>query len=418
MTASIQDSNLELIHTKIQFKSQFCISDLSAQKGTWLRIPQNIPKQLTSSTELKIHKSVLSVTSISKEPLCLNLTCGGSSFVVNDRFTLSSKRPADFILPSFEGFSAEIFYQDEEFFVMFHYGTGFFKVSEEIQLVPGDEICVGDLVFEVCRFNWGVWRTIGMRAMMEDSDVVMQDLRILPESVSYYAIFDGHGGKECSNFLKSNLHKFLNKHLKNSFDISSWPIQISSAFSECDEAFNITNPELSKLIGSSALVCLIYKDHLIIANCGDCRAVLSRKGDSIQLSTDHRPSHQPERMRIEKSGGFISSNRVQGKLGLTRSFGDFEYKFPKKVIISDPEIQVYSIDYTKDEFIIIACDGMFEAFSNQDAVKNVRSRLRRMKATEQDPSRVVKDLITEAVHTRRTLDNVSAILVTLSAGVV
>lgn len=348
----------------------------------------------------------------------MQLSCGRSTLTVHERYVLSSKKPADYVLASFEDFSAEIFTQNLEFFVIIHSGAAFTKVSQECLIGPGNEINIGDLVFEVCRFNWGVWSSIGMRAIMEDSEVVIQDLRILPDAVSYYAVFDGHGGKECSIYLKMNLHKYLAKHLKDSFDISSWPSQIASAFAECDLSFSLIHPELSKLIGSTALVCLIYKSDLITANCGDCRAILSRKGQAIQLTVDHRPDNQNERMRIEKSGGFIASNRVQGKLGVTRSFGDFEFKSSKKIVLSEPEIQVCSIDFKSDEFVLIGCDGLFEAFSNQDAVKSVRNRLKRMKATEQDPARVVKDLVTEAVHMRRTLDNVSAILVTLSAGVV
>ena len=322
------------------------------------------------------------------------------------------------MLPAFEDFSAEIFSQNLEFFVIVHTGAASIKVSEEFLIGPGNQIGIGDLVFEVCRFNWGVWSSIGMRAIMEDSETVIQDLRILPEAVSYYAVFDGHGGKDCSTYLKMNLHRYLTQHLKDSYDISNWPNQIASAFAECDLSFSHTHPELSKLVGSTALVCMIYKSDLIAVNCGDCRAVLSRKGQPIQLTVDHRPDSQSERMRIEKAGGFVASNRVQGKLGVSRSFGDFEFKCSKKLVLSEPEIQVFPLDFKIDEFILIACDGFFEAFSNQDAVKNARNRLKRMKATEQDPSRVVKDLVTEAVHMRRTLDNVSAILVTLSAGVV
>ena len=81
-----------------------------------------------------------------------------------------------------------------------------------------------------------------------------------------------------------------------------------------------------------------------------------------------------------------------------------------------PEIGMYQINRNIDEFIVIGCDGLFEAFSNQEIVKFVRDRLKRMRITEQDPQRVIKDIITEAVHTRRTGDNVSAILITFCAG--
>ncbi len=42
---------------------------------------------------------------------------------------------------------------------------------------------------------------------MEDSYAIIQDMLIDEEtSVTYYAVFDGHGGPECAQFLRENLH--------------------------------------------------------------------------------------------------------------------------------------------------------------------------------------------------------------------
>jgi protein phosphatase 2C family protein 2/3 len=170
---------------------------------------------------------------------------------------------------------------------------------------------------------------------------------------------------------------------------------------------------------------MIHKNLLVTVNCGDCRAVLSRGGQAVQLTTDHRPELPSERLRIEKAAGFVVNGRVQGKLAVSRAFGDFEFKGMNeqslgkgigKIVTCMPEVVVSQIDFGIDEFLVIGCDGLFEAFSNPDIVKETRNRLKRMKVTEQDPCRVVKDLVTEAVHTRRTLDNVSALLITFCAG--
>ena len=53
---------------------------------------------------------------------------------------------------------------------------------------------------------------IGQRESMEDSYQCIQDLRIDPKvPVSYYAVFDGHGGYQCAQFLRDNLHGCLVK---------------------------------------------------------------------------------------------------------------------------------------------------------------------------------------------------------------
>ena len=279
------------------------------------------------------------------------------------------------------------------------------------------EFLVGGLCFELYSHNYGKWSAIGLRPTMEDADCVVQDLHIGADPVSYYGIFDGHGGSECSRFLSENLHLVLQKHLQGRSSLPEWPPLIQQAFSECDEAFRSSHAELSKHVGAACLVCLIRATDVVVANTGDCRAVLSRRGEAIQLSNDHKPDLPSERRRIESCGGTVSHGRVNGKINLSRAFGDFNLK-ESGVVVCTPEVDTYQINRNIDEFVVIGCDGLFEAYSNQEIVRNVREKMRRMRATEQDPCRVVKDIVTEAVYTRRTGDNVSAILISLCAGIV
>ena len=148
------------------------------------------------------------------------------------------------------------------------------------------------------------------------------------------------------------------------------------------------------------------------------RCVLSRNGKAIAMSRDHKPNDEDERVaesepllqlilpqkRIYDAGGMVANGRVCGNLNLSRALGsvssindlillgDLEYKNPKlqpdKQIISPfPEVsvqctglcspaQIFSIALTKDdEFIILACDGIWDVMSNQQAVDFVRERL-------------------------------------------
>lgn len=65
---------------------------------------------------------------------------------------------------------------------------------------------------------------------------------------------------------------------------------------------------------------------LHIANVGDCRAVLCRGGNAVAITTDHTPSVPSEAARVEAAGGFVSRGRVNGILGVSRSFGDIHCK--------------------------------------------------------------------------------------------
>jgi hypothetical protein len=72
-----------------------------------------------------------------------------------------------------------------------------------------------------------------------------------------------------------------------------------------DEAFyravhSAEAPELDA--GATALAVLVVGGCLMVANAGDSRAVLSRRGRAIDLSRDHKPSCPSERERIRAAG--------------------------------------------------------------------------------------------------------------------
>lgn len=46
----------------------------------------------------------------------------------------------------------------------------------------------------------------------------------------------------------------------------------------------------SDAVGSTAVVAIMTPDKIIVANCGDSRAVLCRNGKAVPLSNDHKVS--------------------------------------------------------------------------------------------------------------------------------
>jgi protein phosphatase 1G len=125
-------------------------------------------------------------------------------------------------------------------------------------------------------------------------------------------------------------------------------------------------------MGTTCCLVLITPTEIYCANIGDSRAVLSRKGAAVDLSIDHKPEIYSERLRIETAGGYVENNRVNGALNLARSFGDFQYKgkegfkASEQMVISVPEIKSEKL---KDaDFIIVACDGIWDCMSSKEAV--------------------------------------------------
>ena len=90
---------------------------------------------------------------------------------------------------------------------------------------------------------------------------------------------------------------------------------------------------IAQYVGCTATLVLVTKDDIICANAGDSRTVLGRSSGKQceELSEDHKPDNPVEKARIEKAGGFVEENRVNGSLNLSRSIGDFEYKSKKDI---------------------------------------------------------------------------------------
>ena len=99
------------------------------------------------------------------------------------------------------------------------------------------------------------------------------------------------------------------------------------------------------------------------------------------MSLDHKPEDLEERTRIEKAGYKVTSDgRVSGGLNLSRAIGDHAYKkksslsAEEQAITALPDIRTLTLD-DRDEFLVIACDGIWNFMSSQDVIDFVRLRL-------------------------------------------
>ncbi|KAG2306068.1 hypothetical protein Bca52824_025816 [Brassica carinata] len=110
--------------------------------------------------------------------------------------------------------------------------------------------------------------------------------------------------------------------------------------------------------GTTALTALVIGRHLMVANAGDCRAVLCRKGKAVDMSFDHKSTFEPERRRVEELGGYFEGEYLYGELAVTRALGDWSVKRYSSLgvgggsfspLISDPEIK-QTVLTEEDEF--------------------------------------------------------------------
>ena len=274
--------------------------------------------------------------------------------------------------------------------------------------------------------------------------------------ISYFAIFDGHGGEGCSTFLKETYLKYLTENANFPFDIKTSMIE---AFQKAEEEFikqKCKSPEEFDNSGSCALVCILFDNKVYISNIGDSRAIMSMSGGSKikQLSMDHKPNNPKEFERAIKNGSkiyidnddpdrdisklvFIKDksefekykNEVEevifreypSDLAVMRTIGDVkvknkEYGGNPGTIISIPEIFIYDISNTED-FIVMGCDGIFDDLSNQDVVEAAwyiyKNRSKTKNYDIHELTQEACDMIIKYGLEKETSDNLSCIIIGL-----
>ncbi|KAI5954183.1 PTC4 [Candida jiufengensis] len=282
----------------------------------------------------------------------------------------------------------------------------------------------------------------GYRMSMEDAHGIKINE---DESIAVFGVFDGHGGKQCSEFLADHLPKLIFKQLiqlQNSIENNSTKEEIEhkefkqngttkhTSISNNQKVMNILKNSFFKIdndlsnnsqminCGSTSIITIIINNKIYVANTGDSRCILSTNdGCSKTLSFDQKPNLIGERVRIENSNGYVINNRINEILALSRAVGDFKFKTPfltsslNKYIIEnkqnftkqklkngltskqtdedfihlppelfqvtvEPDILIYDMSQLQQpEFIVLACDGIWDCFKNDQLIKLIRDKL-------------------------------------------
>ncbi|KAI9345530.1 phosphatase 2C-like domain-containing protein [Obelidium mucronatum] len=222
----------------------------------------------------------------------------------------------------------------------------------------------------------------------------------------FFAIFDGHAGKTAAEWCGVNLHKTLNDLIVEK-PTTPIPELLNEAFVRTDA--QLASRKLSS--GCTAIVAFTRietrggerKRVLYTANVGDARAVLSRNGKALRLSYDHKGTDPHETQRIMESGGFVVNGRVNGVLAVTRALGDVTMK---DYILGNPYTTETVLSET-DDLLILACDGVWDVCTDQDAITFVNDSSRSDVQTASD------DLLEYALEKFST-DNLSVMVVRFS----
>ncbi|KAF3785168.1 phosphatase 2C 56 protein [Nymphaea thermarum] len=202
----------------------------------------------------------------------------------------------------------------------------------------------------------------------------------------------------------------------------AWEEASNNCFSKVDSEVRALGGVEMETVGSTAVVAVVFSSHIVVANCGDSRAVLCSGRKPMPLSLDHKPDREDEATRIEEAGGRIihwDGVRVCGVLSMSRAIGD---AYLKPWIIPVPEVTVTKRS-DDDECLILASDGLWDVITNDEACEIARRCLRQCRrrnasarmgeGREVPAARVAAQYLTTLALHRGSRDNISVIVVDL-----
>ncbi|KAL0585339.1 hypothetical protein ABG067_004871 [Albugo candida] len=267
----------------------------------------------------------------------------------------------------------------------------------------------------------------GARASMEDRSLVRAACNLEDfgaginkqfASLAVFGVFDGHNGFDTASHLQAHLVEIMlsnKKFVSNPRDAvkescqqidetilrnqnQSWAPRRLLSYAHHKEVMgrmqSTQNLQPISFSGATGVFAIMMKDKrqdcgsqngktlddgistkILIGNVGDSRAVLAQSdGLARDITKDHKASDAFEKRRIEASGGFVHNGRLDGILAISRGFGDLAHKQDGH-LISDPDVFEHVIG-VKDEFLLLASDGLFDVLNSQQAVNLIRRKLR------------------------------------------
>ena len=287
--------------------------------------------------------------------------------------------------------------------------------------------------------------------------------------ISFFGIYDGHGGSKCADFLRDTLHKII-------FSNENFPENVEKAikngFLKAENEFlnNIaldkTNGNILDRSGSCAIIVIIVDNKIYVANVGDSRGIMSTNGGKEYkiITTDHKPSNEDEYKRIIQSGGEVyqtqtpinsinnanmdntnsnsdsalqneninqndNNNQINqiligpyrvipGRLSVSRTIGDVEAKSVQfggnpQVIIPLPDVFIFDLQKDDIDFIILGCDGIYDQLSNEEILDMGWTIFLNDELGNNinEKSGNIIDFILKASMARKSFDNITSVII-------
>ncbi|XP_017129057.1 protein phosphatase 1B [Drosophila elegans] len=249
----------------------------------------------------------------------------------------------------------------------------------------------------------------GWRLEMEDAHAAVCGLKEPFAEWSYFGVFDGHAGNRIALHCAEHLMDSIVQ--TEDFSMLRFEAGIKEGFLQLDE-------DMRKLFqdkpgGSTAICVFVSPEKIYLANCGDSRAVVVRNGQAVISTSDHKPYYPKEMERIQNAGGHVMVKRVNGTLAVSRALGDFEFKNDNskssvdQLVSPEPDITVCQRSES-DEFLVMACDGIWDVMDSSEVCEFIASRL----FVTDDLPMIVNSVLDICLH-KGSRDNMTLLLLLL-----
>jgi serine/threonine protein phosphatase PrpC len=228
------------------------------------------------------------------------------------------------------------------------------------------------------------------RRTMEDKIFTMENIEFNKRNSSLFALFDGHCGVECAEYVSKHLsYELVESYNEKNSELLNEEF-FKSSFNKINK--NFTQLALSQNIksGCTACICLMQDfKRLYVAWCGDSQFCLVNKNGHVKYLTEpHKPNNPKEQERIERGGGTVTcchganTWRINSTLAVSRSFGDVVFQ-ENDLVICEPDVNIIELDGSEDYFLI-GCDGLFEHLDLEKDLVDVLGMMNRSDAIESE----------------------------------
>lgn len=259
------------------------------------------------------------------------------------------------------------------------------------------------------RVTSGYVSEMGRRKTNEDAFLAIDAFDEEPfqsnDTLSYYGVYDGHGGSVVADLCSQHVHRSLIFHPAFPADPATF---FTAGYADADKKMAVPDDKS----GATAATLIVFGKMLYFANLGDSECILvSRAGRGAPyartlLSQKHSVADPAEKKRIQSLGGMVVFNRLFGTLAVSRAFGDTEFKKPGKEYVSvEPNIVARPLT-RHDLFAIVACDGLWDKVSYDDAMREAA----RLKEAGKSPDDIARHLC-QLTLDRGSTDNVTIIVI-------